>query len=129
MNQPTGHHFDDGAPIYQQLAEQIKREILRGTLRGGDQVMSTNQYAAFYRINPATVAKGFQLLVAEGVLEKRRGIGMFVSPHARERLRSALRERFFADVVEPMLAQARLLGIPLAEVVRHIREQDVGQGE
>jgi|SRR5690606_9745897 len=124
MNQQTGYHFDDGVPIYQQIAERIKQEILSGALQGGDQVMSTNQYATFYRINPATVAKGFQVLVAEGVLQKRRGIGMFVSPHAREQLRSERRERFFADVVEPMLAQARLLGIPLAEVIRHIREQE-----
>ncbi|HEY8471094.1 MAG TPA: hypothetical protein VIL37_00450 [Natronosporangium sp.] len=68
--------------------------------------MSTNQYAAFYRINPATAAKGFHQLVEEGILHKRRGIGMFVSPGARQRLLTERRERFFADLVDPMVAHA-----------------------
>jgi DNA-binding transcriptional regulator YhcF (GntR family) len=121
--------FDDRSPIYLQIAEQIKDDILGGTLREGEQVMSTNQYAAFYRINPATAAKGFHQLVEEGILHKRRGIGMFVSPDARERLRSQRRERFFADLVDPMVTQARLLGIPLAEVVRRIEQSRIEQSE
>lgn len=116
--------FDDRSPIYQQIAERIKEEILSGALPEGQQVMSTNQYAAFYRINPATAAKGFHQLVEEGILHKRRGIGMFVSPAARERLRTQRRERFFSDVVEPMVSQARLLGIPLDEVVRHVQKSE-----
>ncbi len=86
--------------------------------------MSTNQYAAFYRINPATAAKAFQELVDEGLLYKRRGIGMFVSPGARERLRSQRRERFFADVVEPMVAEARAIGIPLREVIQWLEQRE-----
>jgi DNA-binding transcriptional regulator YhcF (GntR family) len=121
--------FDDRSPIYLQIAEQIKDDILSGTLREGEQVMSTNQYAAFYRINPATAAKGFHQLVEEGILHKRRGIGMFVSPDARERLRSQRRERFVADLVDPMVTQARLLGIPLAEVVRRIEQSGIEQSE
>jgi GntR family transcriptional regulator len=116
--------FDDRSPIYQQIAERIKEEILSGALPEGSQVMSTNQYATFYRINPATAAKGFHQLVDEGILPQRRGIGMFVSPDARERLRSQRRERFFTDVVEPMVTQARLLDIPLTEVVRHLETHD-----
>ncbi|WP_279581845.1 GntR family transcriptional regulator [Fodinicola feengrottensis] len=58
--------FDDRAPIYQQIADRIKNDILSGALAGGEQVMSTNQYASFYRINPATAAKGFHLLIEEG---------------------------------------------------------------
>jgi len=112
--------FDDRSPIYRQIAEQIEADVLSGALRGDEQVRSTNQYAAFYRINPATAAKAFQQLADEGVLYKRRGIGMFVSPGARERLRTQRRERFFADVVEPMAAQARAIGIPLGEVVARI---------
>lgn len=119
--------FHDRSPIYQQIAEQIKAEILRGNLREGDQVMSTNQYAAFYRINPATAAKGFHQLVEEGILHKRRGLGMFVSPNAREQLRSQRRERFFSDVVEPMVRQAELLGIPLSEVIQQIQQHQEGQ--
>jgi GntR family transcriptional regulator len=114
--------FDDRSPIYRQIAERIVAEILNGELRPDAQVMSTNQYAAFYRINPATAARGFQELVDEGVLYKKRGIGMFVSPDAPEKLRVRHRERFFAEVVEPMVAQAQVIGVPLAEVVARIEQ-------
>jgi DNA-binding transcriptional regulator YhcF (GntR family) len=116
--------FDDRSPIYQQIANQLKDDILSGALKEDEQVMSTNQYAATYRINPATAAKGLAQLVDEGVLYKRRGIGMFVSPDARERLRAERRARFFADVVEPMVAEARVLGVPLADIVRHLNGSD-----
>jgi len=116
--------FDDRSPIYQQIAEKIKRDILHGDLRADDQVMSTNQYAAFYRINPATAAKGFHQLLDEGYLYKRRGIGMFVSPDAQERLRARRRERFFSDVVAPMVVEARALGIPVEEIIHHLNGKD-----
>ena len=112
--------FDDRSPIYLQIAAGIKNDVLSGALKEDEQVMSTNQYAAFYRINLATAAKGFAQLVDEGVLYKKRGIGMFVSPDARARLRAERRERFFADVVEPMLAEARRIGIDLDEIIKHL---------
>ena len=120
--------FDERSPIYQQIAEQIKAQIVGGEIRPGDQVMSTNQYAEFYRINPATAAKGFHQLVEEGVLYKKRGIGMFVSPDAYDRLRKQRRERFFADVVDPMVAEAKLIGIDLADVVTRIKANEEGDG-
>jgi GntR family transcriptional regulator len=119
--------IDDRGPIYRQIAEQIRTDVLSGALGEDEQVMSTNQYAAYYRINPATAAKAFQQLVDEGVLYKKRGVGMFVSPGAREALRAQRREGFFSDVVDPMVAQARAVGIPLADVVRRIKELD-GEG-
>ncbi|WP_026875784.1 GntR family transcriptional regulator [Jiangella gansuensis] len=119
--------FDDRSPIYHQIAEAIKNDILSGALGADEQVMSTNQYAAYYRINPATAAKGFQQLVDEGVLYKRRGIGMFVSPDARQALLGQRRERFFADVVEPMVAEARVIGIPLEDVVERIQAMKGGE--
>ena len=112
--------FDDRSPIYLQIADKIKNDILSGSLREDEQVMSTNQYAAFYRINPATAAKGFAQLVEEGVLYKKRGIGMFVSPDARGKLRRERRERFFTEVVDPMLAEAKRIGIEVDEIVRHL---------
>jgi DNA-binding transcriptional regulator YhcF (GntR family) len=112
--------FDDRSPIYLQIADKIKEDILSGALGEDEQVMSTNQYASFYRINPATAAKGFQQLVEEGVLYKRRGIGMFVSPDARDKLRAERRERFFEQVVDAMIAEARVIGISLDEIVRRI---------
>ena len=116
--------FDERSPIYRQIADQIAAEILSGDLVPDDQVMSTNQYAAFHRINPATVAKGFQRLVDDGLLYKKRGIGMFVTPEAPERLRARHRDRFFTDVVGPMVAEARLIGIGVDGVIAHIRELD-----
>jgi DNA-binding transcriptional regulator YhcF (GntR family) len=114
--------FDDQSPIYRQIANQIKADVLRGTLRGDEQVMSTNEYASFFRINPATAAKAFQLLVDEEILYKKRGIGMFVSPAAQEMLREQHRTRFFADVIEPMLAEARTIGIPIRDIIDRLEK-------
>ncbi|MDP9207094.1 MAG: GntR family transcriptional regulator [Actinomycetota bacterium] len=120
--------FDDRSPIYRQLADQVKADVVSGTLGGDEQVMSTNQYAAYYRINPATVAKAFQQLVDEQVLYKKRGIGMFVTPTARDALRARRRERFFSDVVDPMVAEARAVGIPIDEVVARIQQLEGREG-
>jgi DNA-binding transcriptional regulator YhcF (GntR family) len=113
--------FDDRSPIYLQIAEQIKNDIVGGVLAEDEQVMSTNQYAAFYRINPATAAKGFAQLVDDGILYKRRGIGMFVASNARDLLRTSRRDSFFADVVDPMIREAKAIGIPLKDIQQHIR--------
>jgi GntR family transcriptional regulator len=112
--------FDDNSPIYLQIANGIKNDVLSGALGEDEQVMSTNQYAAFYQINPATAAKGFAQLVDEGVLYKKRGIGMFVSPDARARLRRQRRERFFSEVVDPMLAEARMVGVDVDEILKYV---------
>ncbi len=119
--------FDDGSPIYRQIAERIRADVINGVLEPDEQVMSTTQYAAHYRINPATAAKAFQQLVDEGVLYKRRGIGMFVSPDARERLHAEHRGRFFEDVVDPMVVEAIAIGVPLDDVVDRIRQHATDQ--
>ena len=113
--------FDDRSPIYRQIAERIRSEVLSGALAEDEQVMSTTQYASAYRINPATAAKAFQQLVDEGVLYKRRGVGMFVARGARHALQEDHRRRFFADVVDPMIAEAEAIAVPLEAVVEHIR--------
>lgn len=112
--------FDDHTPIYRQIADQIRQQILTGRLQEEEQVMSTNQYASFYRINPATAQKGFQSLVDDGVLYKKRGIGMFVVTGARDMLQKEHREKFFEDVLEPMLSEARTIGIPESELINYI---------
>ena len=114
--------FEGDRPIYLQIADRIRDDVLGGALKADEQVMSTNQYASFYRINPATAAKAFQLLVEEGVLYKMRGIGMFVSPDAFDKLVEFRRRRFFEEVVEPMIHEARMIGIPLQDVVTRIEE-------
>lgn len=121
--------FDDRSPIYQQIADKIKDEILSGSLPEEEQVMSTNQYAAFYRINPATAAKAFHLLVDEGILYKRRGIGMFVSAGARDTLRQSRRDRFFEDVLEPMVTEAERIGISIDEIIQRLAKKKGGEEE
>jgi GntR family transcriptional regulator len=113
--------FDGRDPIYLQIADQVRDDVVSGALAEEEQVMSTTQYATTYRINPATAAKAFAQLVDEGVVYKRRGVGIFVSPGARDRLLARRRERFFADVVEPVAAEARMLGVPLEDVVARLR--------
>lgn len=113
--------FDDRTPIYRQIADQIREDVVSGALAEEEQVMSTNQYAAFHRINPATAAKAFQNLVDEGLLYKRRGVGMFVAPGATERLRAERRAEFVGRVVEPLVAEARRLEIPVDNVVDAVR--------
>lgn len=115
--------FDDRSPIYQQIADKIKGEILHETLHADEQVMSTNQYASFYRINPATAAKAFQQLVDEGILYKKRGIGMFVSPDALKTLLTHRRAGFFTDKIEPIVAEAQLLGIALQDILTYIQQK------
>lgn len=121
--------FDDRSPIYQQIADKIKDDIVSGVLQEDEQVMSTNQYAAFYRINPATAAKGFHLLTEEGILYKKRGIGMFVSGEARQTLLAQRRDRFFEEVVDQMLEEAAKIGVPVTDIIGHIEQGKRRDGE
>ncbi|MDO5502259.1 MAG: GntR family transcriptional regulator [Actinomycetia bacterium] len=114
--------FEGRDPIYLQIAEAIRGEILAGALTEGDQVMSTTQYATTYRINPATAAKAFAELVAEGVLEKRRGLGMFVTRGAPERLRERRRAAFFTDRLDPILREADHLGLSTQDLTDYITQ-------
>lgn len=108
--------MDEGRPIFVQIAEEIENAIIDGTLPEESQVPSTNELAAFHRINPATAAKGINQLVADGILYKKRGIGMFVSPGARVKLRDRRREQFADRYLRPLLVEARKLGLSTAEV-------------
>src|ERR1700745_678894 len=79
--------LDEGTPLFAQIADRLAGEIADGGMAGGERVPSTNELSAFYRINPATAAKGINVLADDGLLEKRRGIGMFVAAGARRRVR------------------------------------------
>ena len=103
--------LDEGTPLFLQIADQLSSDIVDGALAEGDRVPSTNEFAAFHRINPATAAKGINLLVDDGILEKRRGIGMFVVPGARERLIALRRKEFARQYLDPLLIEATRLGI------------------
>lgn len=115
--------LDDGKPIFVQIAESVADGILAGSYPEGTQVPSTNELAAFHRINPATVGKGLGLLVERGILHKRRGLGMFVSDGAPQRLRDERTASFRAGFVAPLLAEARSLGLELTDIHRIIDQE------
>ena len=120
--------LDDGAPIFSQIAEYLAEQIAEGALVEGQRVSSSNELAAYYRINPATAAKGLNVLIDDGLLEKRRGIGMFVAAGAQGRLLADRRRRFAERYVEPLIAEANRLGIDADALVALIRESNESQG-
>ncbi|MGR0159621.1 GntR family transcriptional regulator [Paenarthrobacter nitroguajacolicus] len=117
--------IDDSKPIFLQIAELIENGIVDGTMAEESQVPSTNDFAAFHRINPATAAKGVNLLVDSGILYKRRGIGMFVATGARAQLVARRTEEFFEQYVKPLALEARKLGIS-AEQLNTMIERSSG---
>jgi GntR family transcriptional regulator len=114
--------LDEGTPLFVQVAERLAGEIADGGLAEGGRVPSTNELAAFYRINPATAAKGINMLADDGLLEKRRGIGMFVATGARQRLLARRRAEFTPRYIEPLLIEAVRLGIDTGELLSLIKE-------
>lgn len=113
--------IDDNRPIFAQIAERIENDILGGELPEESQVPSTNQFASFYQINPATAAKGVNLLVDQGILYKKRGVGMFVSSGAREQLMRKRRELFYEQYIVTMLHEAHKLGVTKQELINMIQ--------
>lgn len=119
--------LSDDKPIYQQIRDFIENSILTGSLQEQEQVPSTNQFAAFYRINPATAAKGINILVEEGVLYKKRGVGMFVSTGAREIIQEKRKRSFYQDYVLPLLKEAEKLAISKERVTQYIMGEGKGK--
>jgi GntR family transcriptional regulator len=113
--------LDEGTPLFVQVAERLAGEIADGGLGEGERVPSSNELAGFYRINPATAAKGINVLADDGLLEKRRGIGMFVAAGARQRLLARRRADFTRRYVEPLLTEATRLGIGTGELLALIK--------
>lgn len=115
--------IDEGRALFVQIAESVEDSIVDGSLAEDSRAPSTNELAAFYRINPATAAKGVNMLVDKGVLVKRRGIGMFVAVGAREQLRTERRAAFAARFIQPLLAEARTLGLSPDDLAALVREE------
>ncbi|GMK43522.1 MULTISPECIES: GntR family transcriptional regulator [Paenibacillus] len=113
--------IDDSRPIFVQIAERIEDDIIQGRLPEESQVPSKNEFASFYQINPATAAKGVNLLVDEGILYKKRGIGMFVATGARAVLVEKRKEQFFEQYVVTMMREAEKLGISADQLTEMIR--------
>ena len=107
--------------IYLQIAEMIETDILRDILLEEERVPSTNELAKLYAINPATAAKGVNILVDEGVLYKKRGIGMFVSAGAKEAILSRRKNEFYDNYVKKLLEEAASIGLGKEEVIQLIQ--------
>lgn len=103
--------FQSDLPLFQQVAYQLELAIFRGIYPEGEQVPSTTEISTGYQINPATVLKGMNLLVAQEILEKRRGLGTYVKVGAVERIRQERQEEFVTNSVPAMVKEAAALGI------------------
>jgi DNA-binding transcriptional regulator YhcF (GntR family) len=111
---------EDAGPIFRQVATQIENSIVDGSLAEEAQAPSSNELAAFHRINPATAAKGLNELVTDGVLYKRRGVGMFVATGAREQLLKRRRSVFADLYIRPLMTEAQKIGIPARDLAAMI---------
>lgn len=106
--------------IYLQIAEMIENDILRDILLEEERVPSTNELARLYAINPATAAKGINILVDAGILYKKRGIGMFVAGGAKRNIQQQRKASFYDNYIEALINEADRLGIARQELVRMI---------
>ena len=119
--------LNDQSLIYLQIAQMLEDNILRGIYREEEQVPSTNELARGYNINPATAAKGINLLVADGILYKRRGIGMFVAPGAEEKVRQKRKAAFYDEYIRPLVKEGASLSLTRAELLTMV-EQAMEEG-
>ncbi|HVX04368.1 MAG TPA: GntR family transcriptional regulator [Rhodanobacteraceae bacterium] len=109
--------WNDNVPIYRQLRERVVAMILDGALNEGDALPSVRQVAADYQINPLTVSKAYQELVDEQLVEKRRGLGMFVTDGAREALLKSERERFLREEWPRIRARIERMNLDLQKLL------------
>lgn len=114
--------FISERPIFQQIAEGIEDAILTGAFPEGSQIPSTTDFSVRYKINPATALKGITLLCEEGIVYKRRGVGMFVSEGAVALLKDKRRSWFAQRLIRPMTQEAIRLGFSQEELLKMVGE-------
>ena len=113
----TAVEWSDGAPIYRQLKERVVAMLLDGVLKPGDALPSVRQVAAEYQLNPITVSRAYQELADEQLVEKRRGLGMYVTEGANARLLQSERERFLREEWPLVLERIQRLGLSIEELM------------
>lgn len=113
--------------IYIQISEMIENDILRDILLEEEKTPSTNELAKMYSINPATAAKGINILVDKGILYKKRGIGMFVEQGAKEKIKIQRKSEFYSNYVQKLIEEANNLGITKKELVNMIINSSDGE--
>ncbi len=114
--------------IYIQISDTIENEILIGNLKEEDRAPSTNEFAKIYKINPATAGKGLNILVEEEILYKKRGIGMFVSKGARDKILKKRQEAFFKEAIPELIREAKILEVKSSEIIKVIENYNGGEG-
>ena len=112
--------FNSEKPIYIQLAEAIEDDILKGIFEEETQIISTTEISVNFKINPATAGKGINLLVDEGILYKKRGVGMFVSTGAKQKILQKRQEGFYKEFILSLLEEASKLNISKQEIITMI---------
>jgi len=117
--------LDDNRPIYLQIKEVIEDSIINGTIKVGDRVPSTNELAKFYKINPATERQGINELVMEEILQKQRGVGMFVTEEGKKKLMKNRQKRFYENFIIPLKTEANKLQISNKRLVEMIERGEV----
>ena len=116
--------WNDKQPIYRQLRDMVIERIVDGSFVEGEAVPSVRQVAADYQINHLTVGKAYQELVDAGLLEKRRGLGMFVTAGARNALTDDEQQRFLQEEVPAFAERVRLLGLEMEDVVNQLLDEE-----
>lgn len=114
--------LEDGKSLYLQISEAIEDDILTGIIAEEELVPSTNQFAKYYSINPATAAKGVNILVDEGIIYKKRGIGMYVKTGAREMIVAKRKRAFYDNFISALIKEASKLNISKSELIKMIEE-------
>lgn len=113
----TAIQWSEGAPIYRQLKERVIAMMLDGVLKPGDALPSVRQVAAEYHLNPITVSRAYQELADESLVEKRRGLGMYVTEEASRKLLASERERFLREEWPLVLERIQRLGLDPSELL------------
>ena len=110
--------WDNKTPIYEQLKDTIYAQIIEGAIKEGENIPSIRQVASLYRINPLTVSKAYQLLMDEKVVEKQRGLGLFVKKGAKKKLCSKQKKAFLTQEWPIILAKIERLGVDINELLK-----------
>ena len=116
--------LDESLPIFQQIAQIIRNNIIEGILMEGERVPSENELSSFYNINRATVRKGLQTLADEEIIYKKRGIGMFVVEGAKEKILNERKKQYKKEYIWPLLEEGNRLGMSVDKVIELIKEED-----
>ena len=117
----TAIQWSDGAPIYRQLKDRVIAMMLDGLLKPGDALPSVRQVAAEYQLNPITVSRAYQELADEALVEKRRGLGMYVTEEAAKKLLASERERFLREEWPLVMQRIQRLGLSMQELLAPAR--------